>query len=279
MLVLLVVLAVLALGLVGCATGLVVVEGRLRAVTAERDQLLAQLDHGRRLTPASRRRTRAAKAVGVVVESAVEGATRLREQGVTGLLMSSIEDLTRWAVEDRSEINRFSGPDGTVTILFSDIEDSTVLNDQLGDEDWVRLLGVHDALVHGCVDRHHGHVVKSQGDGFMIVFPDPASAVRAGIAIQDAIGSSGKRALRRTPIRVRVGIHCGPVVERDGDFFGTNVAMAARVAAQADGGEILVSDVVRQALRQVDDIVLVDARETPLKGLPGTHRLWEVAVL
>ena len=81
------------------------------------------------------------------------------------------------------------------------------------------------------------------------------------------------------PIRVRVGIHVGTVVEREGDFFGTNVAMAARVAAQAGGGEILVSDDVRQALREVDDIVLVDFREAELKGLPGTHRLWEVAVL
>jgi class 3 adenylate cyclase len=69
------------------------------------------------------------------------------------------------------------------------------------------------------------------------------------------------------------------VVERDGDYFGTNVAMAARVAALAGGGEILVSDRVRQALRGAEDVVLVDAREAELKGLPGTHRLWEVAVI
>ena len=171
------------------------------------------------------------------------------------------------------------GPDGTISILFSDIEDSTSLNDQLGDADWVKLLATHDKLVHACVEQHHGHIVKSQGDGFMIVFRTPADAVRAGIAIQDAFATSDHRRLKRTPIRVRVGIHVGTVVEREGDFFGTNVAMAARVAAQAEGGEILVSDDVRQALRDVDDIVLVDFREAELKGLPGTHRLWEVAVL
>lgn len=279
----LVLVVVLAVALVLSSGAVVVLEGRRRELVRERDRLVIALDREREVPPPlSRRRLRAAKAVGAVgavVESAVEGATRLREQGVTGLLMSSIEDLSRWAAEDRSAISRISGADGTVTILFSDIEDSTVLNDQLGDEEWVRLLTAHDTIVHGCVERHRGHVVKSQGDGFMIVFPDPASAVRAGIAIQDEIGSGGRRALRRTPIRVRVGIHCGPVVERDGDFFGTNVAMAARVAAQAQGGEILVSDVVRQALRGVEDVVLVDARETALKGLPGTHRLWEVAVL
>jgi class 3 adenylate cyclase len=273
-----VVVVLLALALVG--SGVVVVRQRrdVRRLRVERDRLAADLQRARTPSSQSRRRVNAVKAV---MESAVESAARLREQGVTGLLMSSIEDLGRWASEDR-EIDRYTAPDGTVTILFSDIEDSTVLNDQLGDKEWVRLLGAHDRLVRDCVERHGGHIVKSQGDGFMIVFREPADAVRAGIQIQDAIGSGTHRKLRRTPIRVRVGIHSGTVVEKDGDYFGTNVAMAARVAAQADGGEILVSDRVRHALRDAadaDDIVLVDAREAELKGLPGTHRLWEVAVI
>jgi class 3 adenylate cyclase len=114
----------------------------------------------------------------------------------------------------------------------------------------------------------------------MIAFRDPADAVRAGIDIQDALSDgAGDRRLRRTPIKVRVGIHCGTAIERDGDLFGKNVAMAARVAAQAGGGEILVSDDIRKALRDVEDIVLVEERETELKGLPGVHRLWEVALI
>jgi class 3 adenylate cyclase len=276
-----VVVVLLVLAVVGVvALGVVVVRqrGEVRRLREERDRLATDLQRARQPTGPSRRRVNAVKAV---MESAVESAVRLREQGVTGLLTSSIEDLSRWASEDR-EIDRYTAPDGTVTILFSDIEDSTVLNDQLGDKEWVRLLGAHDRLVRDCVERHDGHIVKSQGDGFMIVFRDPARAVRAGIDVQDAIGSGSHRKLRKTPIRVRVGIHSGTVVEKDGDYFGTNVAMAARVAAMADGGEILVSDRVRQALRDAedaDDIVLVDARETELKGLPGTHRLWEVSVL
>ncbi|RYE76011.1 MAG: adenylate/guanylate cyclase domain-containing protein, partial [Myxococcales bacterium] len=99
----------------------------------------------------------------------------------------------------------------------------------------------------------------------------------AGIEIQDAITSA--RELRRDPIKVRVGIHRGTAIEKGGDFFGRNVAMAARVAGQARGGQILVSDEVRQHLRDVDDIVLVDFMEVDLKGLPGPHRLWEVSVL
>jgi class 3 adenylate cyclase len=275
-LVLTILVVLLALALAGAAAAYVGQRRQLDRLREEHDRMAAELQRARTPTTAGRRRVNAVKAV---MESAVEGAVRLREQGVTGLLMSSIDDLSRWAVEDRGAIDRFTAPDGTVTILFSDIEDSTTLNDQLGDKEWVRLLDAHDRLVRDAVDRHRGHIVKSQGDGFMIVFSDPAEAVRAGIDLQDAIGSGSHRKLRRTPIRVRVGIHAGTVVEKDGDYFGTNVAMAARVAAQAEGGEILVSDQVRQALRDVDDVVLVDVRETELKGLPGIHRLWEVAVI
>jgi class 3 adenylate cyclase len=271
----LVLVVLLVVALLGTVAALVRQVHEVRRLRAERDALEADLQRARTPTGPARRRVNAVRAV---MESAVEGAARLREQGVTGLLTSSIEDLTRWASEDR-ELTRFTAPDGTVTILFSDIEDSTTLNDQVGDKEWVRLLGAHDRLVRDAVQRHGGHIVKSQGDGFMIVFRDPAEAVRAGIDLQDAIGSGSHRTLRRTPIRVRVGIHSGTVVERDGDYFGTNVAMAARVAALAGGGEILVSDRVRQALRGAEDVVLVDAREAELKGLPGTHRLWEVAVI
>lgn len=222
---------------------------------------------------------RSVRAVRAVVETAVEGASRLRTGGVAGLLTSSIEDLTRWAMEDRSAIAQVASEDGSVTVLFSDIEDSTALNERLGDEAWVRLLAAHNKVVESVVAKHRGHIVKSQGDGFMIVFRHPANAVRAGIQIQDALAAGSSRELRREPIRVRVGIHFGTAVERDGDFFGSNVAKAARVAGMAQGGQVLVSDEVRQSLRDVEDVVLVDFMEVELKGLPGPHRLWEVSVL
>lgn len=256
--------------------GLIVWQVRLvrsrREVVRLREVLRRQ---GKGLT----RRERRAQRVKEIVESAVDTATKVRDHGVAGLLMSSMDDLARWSQEDRNELVKLAGRDGSVTILFSDIEDSTNLNEQLGDKDWVRLLDSHDKLVHDCVRARGGHVVKSQGDGFMIAFSDPPDAVRAGIEIQDALSESVDRRLRKTPIRVRVGIHCGTAIERDGDLFGRNVAMAARVAAQAEGGEILVSDDIRAALADVEDIVLVDGRETELKGIPGVHRLWEVAVI
>jgi class 3 adenylate cyclase len=225
------------------------------------------------------RRERRAQRMKDVIERTVESAAKVREVGVTEFLMSSIEDLARWSQEDRTEIAKLAGRDGTVSILFSDIEDSTAINQQLGDGAWVRLLNAHDRLVRAQVEEYRGHIIKSQGDGFMIAFSEPAQAVHAGIAIQDALSASTDRRLRKTPIRVRVGIHCGTAIEREGDLLGKNVAMAARVAAEAEGGQILVSDAIRAGLRGVDDIVLVDGRDTKLKGIPGEHRLWEVAVV
>lgn len=250
----------------------------LRAMTAERDELLIEVR--RRLAPTSPAR-RGVRTMRAVVETAVESAARLREGGVSGLLAASIDDLVRWSTEDRRAIAQVTGPDGTVTILFSDIENSTALNEQLGDRGWVALLSAHDALVERAVHEHGGVVVKTQGDGFMVVFGDCVNAVRAAVEIQRLIRSNAHRRLRRTPIRVREGLHVGAVVHKDGDFFGTNVAMAARIAAQAVGGQILVSDEVRDRLTDnpdAADLELVEAFATELRGLEGTHQLWQVSL-
>lgn len=244
---------------------------RVRAAEDESERLRVAL--GQQGSPYSSRTARTAHRA---VKTVVETATRVRDQGVGGLLMSSIEDLTRWALEDRPEITRIAAPDGTATIFFSDIEGSTALNERLGDDAWVKLLGAHDTLVRGRVEAHGGHIVKSQGDGFMVVFRSPAEAARAGLDIQAALEDGRGRALRRTPIRVRIGMHTGPVVARDGDYFGRNVARAARVGAQAEGGQILVTDEVQRALAGDAGLALAAEREVELKGLPGSHRLWSV---
>jgi adenylate cyclase len=210
------------------------------------------------------------------MKAVVGTAVRVRDQGVGGLLMSSLEDLTRWAKEDRAQIVRVAAPDGTVTVFFSDIEDSTSMNEQLGDAEWMRVLDAHDKVVRSQVSRHGGHVVKTQGDGFMVVFGEPAAAVQAAVGIQTALTTGPGRRLRRAPVKVRIGIHVGAVVSRDGDYFGRNVAMAARVAAQAGGGEILISDAVRSALGEQDEFVLERGREVELKGLGEAHLLWMV---
>lgn len=230
----------------------------------------------RRELAADRRAPRPLTTAGRAVRAVAETAFRVREKGVSAFLLSSIEDAARLAVEDRSEIVRIADADGRVTIFFSDIESSTALNEQLGDKGWVSLLAKHDSVVRANVDKRGGHIVKSQGDGFMIVFRDPESAVLAGIAIQKAFAAARGRRLGRTPIRVRIGVHVGSAIEKGGDYFGRNVAMAARVAAEADGGEILVSDNVRATLAEDSEISLLEVAGVELKGFDGAHTLWSV---
>jgi len=217
---------------------------------------------------------RAQNAAGWAMRQVMDTATRVRERGfVGGLLMAPIEDLTRWATEDRAGIAAVAAPDGSVTFLFSDIENSTSLNEELGDERWVKVLDAHDRVVRSEVDRRSGHVVKSQGDGFMIVFGSADDAVAAAVGIQRGVRSSGRQ-LRRTPVQVRIGIHTGTAIARDGDYFGRNVAKAARLTALAEGGQILLSD------ESVDTLERTKTRavgEFELKGLTGSHRLWTVA--
>ena len=151
-------------------------------------------------------------------------ANIIRKEGFGAAVRSSIEDLANWAEVERPDLARLA-PDGNMAILFSDIEESTALNERIGDRAFVRLIGSHDKLIRRHVKSHQGHVVKSQGDGFMVAFAEPEQAVRCGVDVQ--------RALRKRPngIRVRIGIHTGKSVRRGDDLFGRNVAMAARVAA------------------------------------------------
>lgn len=204
-----------------------------------------------------------------VVKAVWETAALVREKGLGGALRSSIEDLAGWAQVERPDLVRLAGTDGSVAILFSDIEGSTALNEELGDKAFVKLLARHDGLLRSRVDKHHGHVVKTQGDGFMVAFSTAEQAVRCAVSVQRAFEKG--RAKARTPVAVRIGIHSGDVVHRDNDIFGRNVAQAARVAALAEGGEVLVSEPVADAVADVDDVVLTEPWPVRLKGLSGEH--------
>lgn len=229
-------------------------------------------------SPRNQRATQAVQTAGMAMKTALDTVSRMREHGLRSTLLASIDDFTRWALEDRGEIARVAGPDGEVTIFFSDIENSTALNSELGDEEWVKLLAAHDRLLHTYVDKHRGLVVKSQGDGYMVVFSTPELALSASLDIQRALSAKRQRSrrLRRTPIRVRIGLHTGTAIEKEGDFFGRNVAMAARVAAMADGGEILVSSDIAERLADSSRFAFVEEDTVEFKGLPGEHRLFSV---
>lgn len=208
------------------------------------------------------------------VKQVWQTANLVRKEGFGGALRSSIEDLADWAEVERPDLARVT-PDGRVVILFSDIEESTALNERIGDRAWVKLIGAHDKLVSDLVQKQSGHVVKSQGDGFMVAFARAEQAVRCGMDLQQALHRDAKRK-RHEEVRVRIGVHMGRSVRRGDDLFGRNVAMAARVAAAATGGEILVSEPVRDALCDCDDIRFDEGREVALKGFSGNYRLFAV---
>ncbi|MGV9800727.1 adenylate/guanylate cyclase domain-containing protein [Mycobacterium sp. NPDC003449] len=206
------------------------------------------------------------------IKTVFQTADMLINKGLGATVRNSIEDLAGWAQVERPDLARLTA-DGRVAIVFSDIEGSTECNAAMGDRAWVRLLEKHNRLIQTVVDKHGGHVVKNQGDGFMIAFADPENAVRFAADVQRALVENPQR---WQSIRVRIGVHMGTSVRRGGDLFGLDVATAARVADQADGGEILVSGPVGQAIGDLDDLRLGPAREVELKGLPGTHTLYPV---
>jgi class 3 adenylate cyclase len=225
---------------------------------------------------AETRNPRAVLTVGRVATKVVEAAARAREHGVGRMVLASLEDFSRWAGEQRAAIGRMAADDGTVTIMFSDIEGSTALNASLGDARWVRVLAAHDELVETYVEKYRGLIVKTQGDGHMVVFTTPELALSAALDIQRAFGAkwNHSRELRRTPVTVRIGLHTGTAIERDGDYLGQNVALAARVAAQADGGETLVTGEIAEACAGAFTFAPTVAVE--LKGFEGEQQLWRV---
>lgn len=265
--------ALLVVALVVTGTTIGRLRRRLEVSEAMVRQLEADLDSALRPRPPVSPAERAVRAL-------VGTATRVRRQGVAGMVSASLDDLASWATDERTDVLQVAAPDGTVSLLFSDIEDSTALNDRLGDKAWVRVLASHDALVRAMVDKRRGTVVKTAGDSFMVAFRDPVQAVLAARGIQRALARTLDPRLRLTPVRVRIGVHTGQVISRDGDYFGRNVAMAARVAALADGGEVLVTDAVREGTAGSDDrrMRFEEAGTVELKGLPGEHAIWRLVV-
>lgn len=260
---------VLAVLLVGALVAVGVLWVRLRSARMyilQLESAAAERSNRRRAPAVVRRASKVVKAV-------AESTQIVRDHGVGGLITSSLEDFDRWVFAERKEIRELTAPDGSVTIMFSDIEGSTALNDELGDKGWMKILSRHDEIVRAAISRHHGHVVKNQGDGFMVVFTEPGDALSAAIRMhRNLSGVKGK--LLQAPIAIRIGIHRGAVIARDGDFYGLNVAMAARIAAEARGTETLVSESVRDALAERSAFAFTDPVEVSLKGVSDPQLLW-----
>jgi class 3 adenylate cyclase len=188
---------------------------------------------------------------------------------------SVIDDVAQSVELDRPDLSRAAAPDGTVTIMFSDIEGSTVLAEQLGDERWLKLLHRHNVVIRRQVAAHSGFEVKSQGDGFMLAFASARNALRCAIAIQRDLAAYRDQSGGQV-VRVRIGLHTGEVIREQEDFFGHTVILAARIGAKANGNGILVSAVLRGLVIGNHEFQFGEAREERLKGLRDPQQVYEV---
>lgn len=204
----------------------------------------------------------------VEMKLSIQGAVH---EPVTGSLHAVASALD----EEKPDLRVHASVDGTVTLLFSDIEESTALNEKLGDAKWLEILRRHNSIVRREVAAHRGDEVKNYGDGFMLAFPSARLALLCAIAVQRAFDDYN-RSGPEVPIKVRMGLHTGEAVREAGDFFGRDVNLAARVAGQAVGGQVLVSAITRDLVSGSTDLRFGQSREVPLKGLSQPQKLYEV---
>jgi class 3 adenylate cyclase len=187
------------------------------------------------------------------------GADHLVFVGDTDALVDEIEEFLTGA---RSGAD----PDRVLaTLLFTDIVGSTQKAAELGDRIWRDLLDEHHDLVRRELDRFKGRELATTGDGFLAIFDGPARAVRCALSTTTAVGPLG--------LEIRAGVHTGEVYLRGSDVGGLAVHVAARVAALAGPGEVLVSSSVKDLL-DGSGIELEDRGEHELKGVPEKWRLF-----
>ena len=154
------------------------------------------------------------------------------------------------------------------TVLFTDIVDSTARAAALGDRRWRDLLEGHHARVRRQLERFRGQEIDTAGDGFFASFDGPARGVQCALAVVDAMADLG--------ISVRAGLHTGECEVVDGKMAGIAVNIGARVAAQADADEVLVSSTVKDLVAG-SGIRFAERGRVALKGVPGEWQLYAVA--
>jgi class 3 adenylate cyclase/dihydrofolate reductase len=155
------------------------------------------------------------------------------------------------------------------TILFTDIVDSTVRAAALGDRQWRQLLDRHDAVARSEVDRWHGELVKTTGDGILATFDTPTRALRCAFGLGEA--------LAELELEIRVAIHTGEIERRKEDVGGIGVHIAARALSEASGGAVVVTRTVRD-LASGTDLAFAPLGSVGLRGVPGQWELFEASI-
>lgn len=162
------------------------------------------------------------------------------------------------------------------SVMFTDIVGSTELAQRMGDDAAFELVTLHDAIVRQAVDTNNGKVIKHTGDGIMAVFLSPVAAVRSACAIQTVVREvrTGDGEMR---FMVRIGAAAGEPIERDNDFFGTTVNLAARLCAHAAPGTVLVANGIAEMCLG-KGMKFAEIQHAELKGFDEAIRAREVVI-
>jgi class 3 adenylate cyclase len=219
--------------------------------------------------------------------SSIPGARLTMLEGASGAYAVEDSEAVLLAIDEfLGEGEEAAGakiPSGLATILFTDVEGSAALTQRLGDAKARQLLREHERIVREALKAHGGTEVKTMGDGFMACFSSATRALECAIAMQRAFAQHNAALLRQAQdahtepveVRIRIGLNAGEPIAEDEDLFGTAVILAARVAAKAEGGEILASDVVRQLVAG-KGFLFSDRGDVVLRGFEDPVRLYEV---
>ena len=166
-----------------------------------------------------------------------------------------------------------AGGDTVRAILFTDLVGHTAMMRRLGDAAGREVLRDHERITRDVLKAHAGAEVKTMGDGFLVSFGSITKAVECAVALQRAFAARNESAVE--PLHVRVGLNAGQPIEDEGDLFGETVILAARIAAQAEGGEILASLAVRE-LCAGKGFLFADRGELALRGFEDPVGAYEV---
>jgi serine/threonine protein kinase/cell division protein FtsN len=194
---------------------------------------------------------------------------------IAGSSRGAMDQMVSTVMVERPNLSGHAAPDGTVSIMFSDIENSTLIIERLGDLRAQEVFQIHNRTIREQVAKQGGYEVKSMGDGFMVAFSSARRALLCAVEVQRWLATYSTQH-PDTPLRVRIGLNTGEAIREAGDFFGKTVVLAARIGAAASGGQILVSATFKAMTESAGDIRFDGGRDLNLKGLSGVHRVFEV---
>jgi class 3 adenylate cyclase len=170
------------------------------------------------------------------------------------------------------DFGRVSSPDGALTLMLCDVDDAQNVAERLGPQRWAELLRDHQALVRQVVSHHDGEVATVERDGFMAYFNSAHAGLHCGIELQRTFTSDADE----TGLALRMGLHSGFVIANPDQLLGRNVVLAARIATEAAGGEILVSSALKEYTHRDPRLRFEPRGEFHFKGMLGEHQVYSV---